>query len=162
MIILIFIQSRMADELYEVERIIDYRINLTPGAQRFEYFVHWLNYPDSDNSWEPANNFSEDNDVLREYLRKTFQDGPGEHLTRAPTLTRTRIDKLIQDYPILVEKCYLQPSKSSTKRKAADASEEQLDEKSQSKPPGHAVNDFKSVHVCVRSTQNPGKTISNP
>lgn len=45
-----------SDDIYEVERILRKRNHPTKGVL---YFVKWLNFPNSANTWEPACNFSQ-------------------------------------------------------------------------------------------------------
>ena len=51
---------------YEVEKIIAHRG--TPN--KYEYFVHWLNYPEQDRSWVPAENFL-DHKIIQEYWNQS-------------------------------------------------------------------------------------------
>lgn len=41
---------------YDVEAIRGWRFNL--NKDRREYFIKWLNYPESDNTWEPRENMN--------------------------------------------------------------------------------------------------------
>jgi hypothetical protein len=50
---------------YEVERIISHR----GSPANYEYFVHWLNYPEEDRSWVPASDFLDDK-IIRDYWEK--------------------------------------------------------------------------------------------
>jgi transposase InsO family protein len=53
------------DELYYVERILDHR---GPPSKR-QFLVKWLNYPSSDNTWEPQNNLTGCENYLEDYWR---------------------------------------------------------------------------------------------
>jgi len=52
----------VTDDVFYVEKILDHR---GPENQR-EFLVKWLNYPSSENTWEPASNII-DTKVLRDY-----------------------------------------------------------------------------------------------
>lgn len=43
-------------EDYDVEAIRDWRFNL--NMDRREYYIKWLGYPESDNTWEPRENMN--------------------------------------------------------------------------------------------------------
>ena len=45
--------SSSREELYSIEKILDKRIR---KGGRAEYLIKWLNYPESENTWEPENN----------------------------------------------------------------------------------------------------------
>ena len=47
--------SSSGEELYSVEKILDKRIR---KGGRAEYLIKWLNYPESENTWEPENNLN--------------------------------------------------------------------------------------------------------
>ena len=40
------------EEEYEVERIVNYRHH--GRSKKLQYLIKWLNYPEADNTWEPA------------------------------------------------------------------------------------------------------------
>lgn len=42
----------MAEEGYEVERIVDSR----KSGKTHEYLIKWKNYPSAENTWEPEEN----------------------------------------------------------------------------------------------------------
>ena len=55
----------MSDEEYEVEKILEKRVK--KGGQ-IEYLVKWKNYDDpDDNTWEPADNLKEAEDIIKKY-----------------------------------------------------------------------------------------------
>jgi len=54
--------------IYEVDSILDYRGE--PGS--YQYLVHWKDFPDSDNTWEPASSFL-DNSVIESYWKSKKQ-----------------------------------------------------------------------------------------
>ena len=57
----------MSDEEYEVEKILEKRVK--KGGQ-IEYLVKWKNYDDpDDNTWEPADNLKEAEDIIKKYER---------------------------------------------------------------------------------------------
>ena len=62
-------------ERYEIEAIRDHRVYHKYG--RLEFFVKWMNYPESDNTWEPFRMFCEDvPNMVKDYLFNFFdQDG---------------------------------------------------------------------------------------
>ena len=45
--------STSGEELFSVEKILDKRIKKGGGI---EYLIKWLNYPESENTWEPESN----------------------------------------------------------------------------------------------------------
>ena len=51
---------------YEVEEILDSKI----FRRRLRYLVRWKGYPDSDNSWEPAEFLANAPNLLNEFHRK--------------------------------------------------------------------------------------------
>ena len=55
----------MADEYYEVEKVLKRRIK----NGQIQYFLKWKGYPDSDNSWVPASNVT--TDLIREFEKTT-------------------------------------------------------------------------------------------
>ena len=55
----------MSDEEYEVEKVLEKRVK--KGGQ-VEYLVKWKNYDDpDDNTWEPADNLKEANNVIDKF-----------------------------------------------------------------------------------------------
>jgi len=55
------------EQEYEVERIVDHRM-VPNGA--FHYLVKWRNWPKESNTWEPAENLTNCNEMLRNYHKK--------------------------------------------------------------------------------------------
>lgn len=54
--------------IYEVDSVMDHR----GESGHYEYLVHWKNYGEEDDSWEPAANFL-DNKVIQDYWKKQQQ-----------------------------------------------------------------------------------------
>ena len=54
------------EEEYEVETILDYHIK----NRKFEYFVKWKGYPDSDNTWEPLDHVDHAKEAIAEFHKK--------------------------------------------------------------------------------------------
>ena len=52
------------EEVYEVKTILNHR----KRGQGYQYFVKWQGYPISDASWEPKHVFSDDGDMLTQYI----------------------------------------------------------------------------------------------
>jgi hypothetical protein len=53
------------DDVYYVERILDHQ---GPASTR-RYLIKWLNFPSSDNSWEPVQNLIGCETLLQDYWR---------------------------------------------------------------------------------------------
>ena len=51
------------EEEYEVEKLIDARL----WRNQKQYLVKWLDYPDSDNSWEPLKNLTHSEDAITNF-----------------------------------------------------------------------------------------------
>ncbi|CAF0809298.1 unnamed protein product [Didymodactylos carnosus] len=60
-------------EQYEIERIVDKRFR----NGRLEYLIKWRDYPESQNTWEPASNIEpdEERELLSEYEATTKPTG---------------------------------------------------------------------------------------
>lgn len=57
------VQTESGQE-WEVERVLDVR-----GTRRGrEFLVHWLGFPDSDDTWEPAENLTNAGDLVQSFL----------------------------------------------------------------------------------------------
>jgi len=56
-------------EYFEVEKILDDKIEVVRGRPVKKWLVKWLGYPESDNSWEPRNIFARNalKDMLADY-----------------------------------------------------------------------------------------------
>ena len=48
------------NEYYQVEAVLDHRIRGRGRNKHVQYLVKWKGYPESDNSWEPADNLTSD------------------------------------------------------------------------------------------------------
>ena len=57
------------DTDYDVEKILDSR---KPRSKRkkIEYYIKWLDYPDSENSWEPVSALGNVKDMIAEFHRQ--------------------------------------------------------------------------------------------
>ena len=62
-------KSKKDKEIYEIEKIITHRG--IPG--KYDYFVKWKNYDETQNTWEPASSFLDDN-IIKEYWKKPSSD----------------------------------------------------------------------------------------
>ena len=54
------------EEVYEVENILRHR----KRGRGYQYYVQWKGYPILDASWEPAEVFSDDGDLLKQYKER--------------------------------------------------------------------------------------------
>ena len=77
----IILQDQLA---YEVEAILDSRL----FRRKLQYLVKWLNYPPSDNTWEPAETLLEDVPDLITEFHHTFPLKPS--LKLSPGVRRKR------------------------------------------------------------------------
>ena len=58
-------KSAMSDEEYEVEKVLDKRVQI---GNQVEYLVKWKGYDDpDDNTWEPADNLREARAVIDKF-----------------------------------------------------------------------------------------------
>ena len=57
-------KSKKEKEIYVIEKVIKHRG--VPG--KYEYFIKWKNYDETQNTWEPASNFLDDN-IIKEYWK---------------------------------------------------------------------------------------------
>ena len=62
-------KSKKDKEIYVIEKIIKHRG--TPG--KYEYFVKWKNYDDTQNTWQPGSSFLDDT-IIKEYWKNPFSD----------------------------------------------------------------------------------------
>ena len=54
------------EEEYEVDRILDSRY----FRQQLQYLVHWKGYREGEDSWEPAKNITNTQELIEEFYRK--------------------------------------------------------------------------------------------
>ena len=66
------IQIEEEDPVYEVEAILDTRLNRTKAGKllRKEYLVRWKGYGPEHNTWEPESNLINVEDVMKEFMHK--------------------------------------------------------------------------------------------
>src|SRR5712692_11085613 len=67
-------------EEYEVEHLINHRRH--GKSQTLQYFVKWKGYPESDNTWEPAQNIHAPDLLKRYHQRYPLQDKKGKKSTK--------------------------------------------------------------------------------
>ncbi|EPB88450.1 hypothetical protein HMPREF1544_04685 [Mucor circinelloides 1006PhL] len=60
-------ESSAAEEEYEVERVESHQITGKGKRAKLQYLVKWKNYPDSDNTWEPAEAVENAKQLVDEY-----------------------------------------------------------------------------------------------
>jgi hypothetical protein len=58
--------------IFEVEKIIDYKLDKKTGAEL--YLVKWVDYSNSDNTWEPLENLTGCKDELSSFLASLGKD----------------------------------------------------------------------------------------
>ena len=66
------------EEVFSVEKVLNKRIG--PGG-RIEYLLKWMNYPESESTWEPRNNLDCPELIQayeNEHSKKAFEGGRGE------------------------------------------------------------------------------------
>jgi len=62
-------KGNILPEEYQVEKILKHRVNTTTG--NLELLVKWVDWPDTDNTWEPIHHFFEEiNDKLLKYSKE--------------------------------------------------------------------------------------------
>lgn len=77
----------MQEEEYEVEAIKNHRLDIVEQCIEFE--VKWKNYPESDNTWEQFNFFTQDQpEMVEEYMFNFFdKDGNIVSISNSISLT---------------------------------------------------------------------------
>ena len=58
------------EEEYEVDRIVAERTRSIRGRSRLEYLVHWVGYPQHEQTWEPAANLRHAQQKVQEFHRR--------------------------------------------------------------------------------------------
>lgn len=58
--------------IFEVEKIVDYRLNKKTGDEF--YLVKWVDYPNSENTWEPLENLKGCRDKLSSFIASQDED----------------------------------------------------------------------------------------
>ena len=53
--------------MWEVENIVNKRIKTNKGKRIIEYLVKWKNYPEYENTWEPAINLKHAQQIIKLY-----------------------------------------------------------------------------------------------
>ena len=61
----------MDDDVYEVEQILNERLNQDHNPPRIEYFIKWKGYESDKNSWEPAENIL-CGSIFQEWIKKAY------------------------------------------------------------------------------------------
>jgi len=107
--------STTGDDIYEVEKIIKKRHHPSKGIQ---YFVKWRHFPTSDNTWEPARNFSQKliDDYESSHRNKKHKPSPSKVNTKSfPRRTATTTTATAQlETPPTSSSDHLMPSSSSS------------------------------------------------
>jgi hypothetical protein len=68
------------DDTYYVEKIVDHK---GPASARF-YLIKWLNFPASENNWEPVKNLIGCEQLLQEYWQSRKTESAKNSATLAP------------------------------------------------------------------------------
>ena len=59
--------------MFEVEKIIDKRVNSIDGVDQIEYLVKWQDYPSDENQWKPVEELTFVGDLIEEYERNNIK-----------------------------------------------------------------------------------------
>ena len=77
------------EEEYEVEAILDSKIDRRRRGRPVFYLVKWKGYPDANNTWEPVANVKNSQQLVNTF-HKNFPEMPRpEHINRGIVLTLT-------------------------------------------------------------------------
>ena len=89
-------------EEYEVEHLVNHQCH---GKSRMlQYFVKWKGYPESDNTWEPAQNVHAPDLLKKYYQRYSLQDKKGK-ATKKKVSSQLRTNttcRMLRANPLLV------------------------------------------------------------
>lgn len=93
-----------AEEVYEVEKIVDYKI-----TDDIYYFVKWKDWDPSTNTWEPRENLNSCDEILTEFeiqnhMNVTYDDPMRSLASLIHVLDRVTVDKY-SDAAVLLKLC---------------------------------------------------------
>ena len=74
------------EPVYEVEKILKKRIKF----KKAEYFVQWLGYPESENSWEPVASLQGCRKLVEEFEQQNKLEKVKQHEAPQPRMTRSK------------------------------------------------------------------------
>ena len=99
-------------EVYDVERIVSHK----KKGKRVEFLVKWVNYSDSENTWEPEDHLETAEEKLHDYF-DSLPDSEREKVYHLSPLIR----KIFKDEPLPFEKEPNDSFQSKTTKEKSDA-----------------------------------------
>ena len=98
--------SKVSEGYYEVEQIVDRRIN--PATQAFEYLVRFKGYSECDDLWLPASSFSMQLNYVsvssfgrKRKWRTNIDESTSEHCSESP---KRKVRKKFTQKPTIADK----------------------------------------------------------
>lgn len=116
------------DEIFEVETVRDHRETVDEdGYINYEFLVHWKNYPDSDDTWEPRSSLMEGaKSILDAYIAKAARHG--NVVPEDGARKKSKVAKLKADRPPSSKDSVKESSKRKKRESAAAEREAEEEE----------------------------------